>query len=311
MDLDRFDGFTRQFNGVGSSRQQVLRALGGMLLGGALSGLAARLGLSEDAEAKPKRHQAKPKRPKREHRQAGELQTEGKGRKKRKKKKRCSDLTAPLCQACQEAHCNTATGKWECRNACRSGFSCCNGLCEPPCDNGCQMNPSNACICEKSGGAGHVYCAAEHLCAANPCKPGQEYNASTCTCRDTTPQQCGPGWEWCNGACRDAEFGPWTTCGNTCCRADEECCNGKCVAKQFGPYTPCGDSCCADKTSTCCNGECWPKELGPWSQCGDICCRSEHDQCCNGSCCYKESVCCTDRCCPNGYSCGVGACYRN
>jgi hypothetical protein len=314
MDLDRFDGFTRQLSGAGSSRRHVARALGSLLLGGSLTGVAARLGLTEGTEAKPQRHHAKPRRQDRAQPQAGGLHTAGKGKhkKKRKHKQQCNELTAPLCQDCQKPRCNTATGEWTCQNACRSGFTCCNGLCEPNCDNGCTTNPNNACICETPKNSGQVYCAAEHLCAANPCQSGQEYDSRTCECHDQDPQLCAVGWEWCNGACRDATFSPWTTCGNTCCRNDEECCNGKCVAKQFGPYTPCGDTCCADKTSQCCNGQCWPKDLGTWAQCGDICCRSEYDQCCGNSCCAKEAVCCSggDRCCPHGYTCGADGCHR-
>src|SRR5262249_13175964 len=150
----------------------------------------------------------------------------GKRKKKRKHTKSCSELTIPLCQACQEPRCNTATGQWTCQNTCRAGFTCCNGLCEPNCDNGCTLNPGNACICETPS-AGQVYCPQEHLCAANPCQSGQVYDAATCECHDKDPQLCAPGWEWCNGACRDAPFGPWTPCGATCCRSDEECCNGR------------------------------------------------------------------------------------
>jgi hypothetical protein len=310
MDLDQFDGFTRQLHDPSSARRSLLRALGSMILGGALSGVVARLGLTEDAAAKPKRHQSRRKHRDQEHRPAGGLQTEGKRKKKRKRKKQCSELTAPLCQPCQEPRCNTATGTWSCQNTCRAGFTCCNGLCEPNCENGCTMNSSNACVCETPG-SGQVYCAAEHLCAANPCKSGQEYDATTCTCRDKSPDKCGPGWEWCNGACRDATYGPWTTCGNTCCRSDEECCNGHCVLKQFGPFTPCGDTCCPDKTSECCNGQCLPMDLGPWGSCGEVCYRTDYEKCCSPTMpCQKEAVCCPNRCCPNGYTCCGDSCCR-
>src|SRR5262245_37019883 len=106
MESAKFDTLTRRLSGAGSSRRQTLRALGNILLGGALSGVAARLGRAEDAEAKAKQHkgkqhEAKPKpkrKPQVERQGHDQLQAEGKGKKKKHKKPK------PLPPECQ--HCN-------------------------------------------------------------------------------------------------------------------------------------------------------------------------------------------------------------
>ena len=51
MELETFDAFTRRLKDAGS-RRQALRALGSVLFGSALGGVAVRLGLVRDAEAK-------------------------------------------------------------------------------------------------------------------------------------------------------------------------------------------------------------------------------------------------------------------
>jgi hypothetical protein len=291
MEHEHFDELTRSV-GAGGTRRAMLRLLAGGVLGVA----SARLGLDRVAAEETK----KPKRKRRtDHEPRDVVQAEGKSKGKKKKKKRkkqptpkhCDELLAPLCPPCHEPRCDTTTGTWFCHNTCRDGFTCCNGLCEPPCDNGCAMDPSHACICQKPRRGGDVYCAVEHFCAAYPCQPGKEYDASTCTCRDESPQQCGPGWEWCNGACRDTDLGPWIACGNSCCQGGgewpSECCNGQCVITEFGPYTICGDTCCPDRSDVCCNGECYPNYMAPLFACGDVCCQAKYDQCCGGACCAK------------------------
>ena len=89
MESDRFDALTRTLTSAGSSRRQALRALGSVLLGGALGSVATRLGWTEDAEAKAKKHQkAKSKRQSKartEHRKHRQFQAEGKHKGKGKK----------------------------------------------------------------------------------------------------------------------------------------------------------------------------------------------------------------------------------
>jgi hypothetical protein len=57
MDHRDFDALTRSALAAGGSRRALLR----LLAGSALGGVAARLGLAEDAAAKAKRRQAKSK----------------------------------------------------------------------------------------------------------------------------------------------------------------------------------------------------------------------------------------------------------
>ena len=123
MENDQFDALIRTLSGADSSRRETLRVLRGMLLGGALSGVVARLGLGEGAAAKGKKHQkAKSKRQRKartEHRQHGQFQAEGqhkgKGKgKHHKHKPRDPTPPPPLppgcencneCQMCQDGAC--------------------------------------------------------------------------------------------------------------------------------------------------------------------------------------------------------------
>ena len=199
----QFDDLTRSVVGEGGTRRAVLRVLAGAALGG----LVARLGLAEDAEAKPRRKKRKQHKPGEKSQPTGGLQSEGKRNKKRKNKpkgkKQCSDIV-PLCpKPCQEPRCDLATGKYVCQDMCREGWSCCNGLCEPPCTNGCMEDPNQACLCEKPPADEDVYCALEHLCGENPCPAGKEHDSATCTCGDT----CLDATPNCNGC----PAGRWST----------------------------------------------------------------------------------------------------
>src|SRR3954462_9172668 len=91
MENDQFDALIRTLSDAGSSRRQTLRVLRGMLIGGALSGVVARLGLGEVAAAKGKKHQkGKSKRQRKartEHQQHGQFQAESKHKRNGKKGK--------------------------------------------------------------------------------------------------------------------------------------------------------------------------------------------------------------------------------
>jgi hypothetical protein len=108
MDHRNFDALTRAAMAEGGTRRALLR----LLAGGALAGVAARLGLTEDAAAKSRKHkQAKGKQQRTAEAQRhgyGQLQAEGKRKKKRKKKRPTSPGSAafacPGAARCQLLH---------------------------------------------------------------------------------------------------------------------------------------------------------------------------------------------------------------
>jgi hypothetical protein len=317
MENDQFDALIRTLSGADSSRRETLRVLRGMLLGGALSGVVARLGLGEGAAAKGKKHQkAKSKRQRKartEHWQHGQFEAEGqhKGKGKGKHHKhRPHDPTPPppLPPGCE--NCN------ECQ-------MCQDGACVPdPALDGVRCLGSGATCGNCQGGQ----CTASAL---PPCPDG------TCPQRD----QCCPGEKKC--ADRESQTGFACLGADDCC-PDEKKCAGGCVYKQAccpEERTPCGQcgeicvngtwQCSAQKS--CANGscvahdECCPEER----QCADgtcvaqgSCCRNDPvppcDACEAAVCASGEWVCqvrddCGPPCfwgyCPKGYECnGYGVC---
>ena len=292
MDMEQFDIFTRQLSGAGSSRRQALRALRGMLLAGALTGVAARLGLADVAEANNKKHKAKSKqkrKPQAERKAQGKLQAEGKGKKKRHRKPKASPQCDPdvvkLCNRCEEPVC--AAGDWVCRSngekecpdgSCVAANACCGGLYR--CDDGTCIDPFSEC------------CPYQKLCASNCIAK------DACCHLDPTPL-CGPCDEvFC-------EQGSWA------CRPRsdlKQCPDGSCVALGdcCSPEQPCGQCehlVCENGEPVCrpTIGECDPG--GEWDP--ELChCRYCHEVC------DEQTGLCQSIGCPEGSHCEAGQCIH-
>lgn len=167
MGGDRFDTMTRAAGDRAATRRTVAR----LLAAGAASAFAARLALPT-ALAKPaaadgraaSRHRKQPGPP--ETQSAGTRPDDRPSRKGKGRghHKRCSEVV-PLCPPCHDPRCDQRTQTWSCVAACPVGFGCCNGQCEPPCDNGCDYNPAEACACETPP-AGTSYCPSLGQCHA-------------------------------------------------------------------------------------------------------------------------------------------------
>lgn len=184
MEIETFDAITRRLGSAGSSRRQALRGLGGALLSGAFAGVAARLGLAEETEAK----QSPGRKPGAERKPHGGLRSEGthKGKGKKRRKHRgargsagdsgcadgscvtadqcppgerkcadgsclsadrcCPEVVPPSCDACESPVCDQ--GAWRCRAACQLPDAvCCQGRCVNPCLGDQHVNPQT-CQCE-------------------------------------------------------------------------------------------------------------------------------------------------------------------
>ena len=189
MEQVTFDALTRQLTGAGSSRRHALRALKGVLLVGMLS----RLGLAEGSEA------------------AGRHRKRRGRRDKKNRRKGCSAKAAPQCPPCHDPRCNADTGQYSCHYACGEGLTCCNGQCEPPCDNGCERKRNQTCRCELPP-AGTRYCAAKDQCVSTDCPSGTTFDVASCTCR-----------------CPDAR---------SICPADNQCCEPESSCTQDGCCPP-------------------------------------------------------------------------
>jgi hypothetical protein len=184
MDGRRFDVLATMVAN-GSTRRSLARHLAG----GGLGALLGALGLAEAAEARRRRRRrciATGGCP-------GNQVCSVNGR--CVSPLRCND-NIPDCPACEGPLCDTPTGFWVCGSRCHEGFSCCGEHCLPPCpiSNGCERNPGDGCTCTKPK-AGDVFCAIEGICGANPCRGGEEYDSTTCTCR------CPAGSERCGAGC--------------------------------------------------------------------------------------------------------------
>jgi hypothetical protein len=275
MDHDRFDAMTRASVGL-PTRRSAMR----LLAGGALSMLAARLGLAEDAAAKQPKRKRQPTA-----RKDDTLRTEGKRKGKKGKGKKppqpkprdCySDAACGACQrcidgecvelaavcdpnACQEEFCNPETNSWECRRTCQLESSvCCQGQCFVPCSGGREIDPET-CQCG--------------------CRPG-EWQCADGSC--VSQDQCCDGEKACpDGACVSAD---------QCCPGEKRCNDGSCIPE---------DQCCFDvpvpgcdggcKRVVCVNGQeqCQPRELGALCKMRG----GDDGTCCNGQC-TKEAIVC-------------------
>jgi hypothetical protein len=218
MEHESFDALTRSVATGGETRRAMLRSLAG----GALGILAARLGLTDDAEAKQKRK----RRP--EPKRQDTLQAEGKGKKKGKGKgkKKPSPKPQPSC----------GDGKKPCPDGgCVSQALCCPGerMCAGGvCQTGCCPDERQCYGTDMCVGAGEC-CPAEKKCGdecypRGDCCPDQKLCPSdVCVgknecCPDAIPPLCGDCEEVaCEGGelvCRPEE-GP-------CCPAGAMVCPG-------------------------------------------------------------------------------------
>ena len=188
METNEFDALTRRLGSAGSSRRQALRGLGGALLSGAFAGVAARLGLAEETEAK----QSPGRKSGAERKRHGGLRSEGAHKSKGKKRRKhqgapssagdsgcvdgscvtsdqcppgqrrcangsclsadlcCPEVVPPSCDACESPICEQ--GAWHCREACQLPDTvCCQGRCVNPCFGDLHLNPQT-CQCECPSG---------------------------------------------------------------------------------------------------------------------------------------------------------------
>ena len=102
MEINEFDAFTRRLGGTGPTRRLALRALGGALLAGALAGVAARLGLTEETEAKP----TPGRKPRAERQPHGGPRSEG-TRKRTKRRKHQRERRGADQHGCAGGSCST------------------------------------------------------------------------------------------------------------------------------------------------------------------------------------------------------------
>jgi hypothetical protein len=226
--------------------------------------LAARLGLAEDAAAKPKKQPKRQRQPGRKP--LGTVQDEGKrkgkkrGKKKPKPKPRpmecASDTDCPACDRCeggvchaglmalcssaqcQEPICNITTNSWECSSTCQHPEAvCCKGTCLAPCSNGRPIDPET-CECEQC----EEVCNPGELCSFPGCGAGERCINGLCNsiCTDPNlPQLCCAKNEWTGRVycgCSQADTICWNCGGSVCgCRPGTEYC---CDPSVHGPNCP-------------------------------------------------------------------------
>jgi hypothetical protein len=249
MDERDVDALARLVAGS-ESRRAALR----LLAGGALGGLAARLGLAEGAAARPKKqHKRRPEPKSRETlRTEGKRKGKGKGKKAGKKKPRpaaecTSDTDCPACDRCeggtcqaglnalcspalcQEPVCNITTNSWECTSTCQhSEAVCCKGTCFAPCSNGRSIDPET-CECKQC----EEVCNPGELCSWPGCRAGERCINGLCNSICTNPslpQLCCAKNEWTGQVyCGCAEANTICfNCGGAVCGCNpgtEHCCD--------------------------------------------------------------------------------------
>ena len=313
MDMEQFDDLTRRLGGAGSSRRSVLRAVGDVLLGGTLGGVAARLGLVVGAAAKPKgkKHKAKPKqkRPSQAERNPrGQLQTEGKRKKKRKKKEppplppECRDCND--CQMCKDGACfrDPALEGVRCLGSGANCGYCQGGICTPtdrrPCDDG---------VCPRY----RECCPGQHRCNDGTCLPDSQCCEGEHKCPNDGPcvaqDQCCPGEKRCPD--RESPTG-WACVDPANCCPEEKRCGDRCIHRlvcceadrpQCGP---CQEAVCKPSG----NWICWGKDCGGGVCVGEDECCPDQWQCADGSCVAQDECCPNERECPDGACVSEGAC---
>jgi hypothetical protein len=302
MEHGHFDELTRSVAGGTETRRTVLRLLAGSVLGG----LAARLGMTEAAEAKKK---PKPKRrPKRKPPARPRAAGKGKGKKGKGKGKKQPPPLPPGCQSCTECQ------------------MCLDGACVPdPVLNGVRCLGSGAACGYCQGGA----CAASVVppCADGVCPPHGQCCAEDRRCPDAEndagfacidpatmccpdEKRCASGCVYRKACCEEdrPRCGP---CGDICvngtwrCSAGNPCADGSCVAQ---------DACCPEQW-TCADGTCVAQDQCCQEEkpCGAGVCVSANQCCpgekpCAGGSCVAETACCPDQKLCDGSCIGEAEC---
>jgi hypothetical protein len=288
VDDDCFDAMTRVVAGGSQTRRAALR----LLAGAGLGLLAARLGLSEDAEAK------KTKRTRRsEATPQGRLRAESKrkGKKPGRKKPKPRPPCGPDRWQCADGSCvakdQCCAGEKRCPDgSCRSEDQCCNdqkrcndGSCvaldtccadEWPCGDGSCISPDQCCPDEKRCGIGDCIprnqcCPGERRCGDGSCTPFYICCPDEKECGLGDDIDCIPEDECCDfdaplcSGCQEPACiaGEWT-CRETCaCRGfPDECRPGMeqdpetCICGCPADSISCGYFCCPADT-TCLGGE--------------------------------------------------------
>jgi hypothetical protein len=282
MDHENFDALIRAVAGGPEPRRAILR----VLAGGVLTGLAARLGPGEDAEAK-KRH-----KPNADRKQPKHLQAAGKGHKKHKSRHHHKPKEVPPlppgcqhcteCQMCRDGACvpDPDLAGVPCLGSGATCSYCQNGVCTAteirPCDDG---------VCVHRG----YCCAGEKHC------PDPESSTGYACVGES---DCCPGQKKCaNGAC---------VSGSGCCEEDRPQC-GRCdtATCMHGAWS-CDGKCCSGE-KRCDDGSCVPADGCCGSDCG------YGSVCCKGACCNLDDggvryTCSRDGCCPLWFLCNDGRC---
>lgn len=294
MENEQFDTLTRQLSDAGSSRRQALRALAGVFLGGALGGVAARLGLTEVAAAKAKRHVAKPKQKRRsqaERRAQGQLQTEGKRKGKKKRKK---PNLKPLCAL---SDCEDRGGTCCPDQSCAAAGACCPDMYR--CDGGTCVDPLEACCPGQKKCDGGACVSVDECCPGKKWCPGDYCIPKEECCPGGIPPLCS---ECQRIVCQNGSY----VCGPN--PFVKECPDGSCVSL---------DTCCPDDQPQC--GQCEILDC----ENGQAVCKENREVCGPGGepdpetcrCKYCEETCdpVTKMChsnCPEGHRCEEGQCMR-
>jgi hypothetical protein len=258
MDYGRFDDLTRSVAGGASTRRAVFR----LLAGGALGSLVAGIGLTEITAAKPKHKNAKGKqrwKSQPEGKAPGQLQAEGKGRKKRHKKPKDPKPLPPLppgcqncneCQMCQDGTCvpDPALDGVRCSGSGRDCGYCQGGQCAassvPPCDDGVCPQQGKCCPGEKqcpdpesSTGISCIpegNCCPEHQPRCGPCYVAECVNGNWGGCKRVSgccpeggvvcPLVVNPGYGLPDGCCAADRVFPdqWHGTSNLYCRPERD-----------------------------------------------------------------------------------------
>jgi hypothetical protein len=238
MDYRNFDDLTRLVVVEGGTRRTLLQ----LLTGGAFASAAARLGLTEDAAAKAKKHRTERKRkhkPQAEVNHQDQLQTEGKRKKRRNKRDKElpqePDIPLePLVPGCP-------AGQWDCGGGhCVAQDQCCPG--ERACPGGSCVSKGVCCPGEKLC-TGYSECFAEDDCCPNAvpplcnacqnvvcehgglvCKDRPDPGCSACqqktceggtwVCKPGHQEYCpAPNWVWDYATCRCVCTEDYVDCG--------------------------------------------------------------------------------------------------
>lgn len=311
MDHETFDSLTRFAAADGGTRRGLLR----LLAGSALGSVAARLGLSDDATAKTKRHGKR----RHDHQPARQVQAAAKKRKnknkdKRKDKDKPPTTCKPGSRPCSNGNCIADLPHMCCMDeefcpggGCRAKNECCSG------DRQCYgtttcVKPNECCPAEKKCGDGECYpqdgcCPGQKNCGGGVCvAPNECCELTGPLCADECAEAVCVNGEW---KCRSECTGDKTCCMGVClppcpngCNVDENCAH--CTEPPVGKVYCEGQDRCVD---ACGSGQRLHPDTCKCIPTGPTC-RPNHQDCRRGD------VCCDGHCipCPDGGICADGVC---